>query len=159
METALQRPSLFESTGCNECHSGPALNGWQRGSDAEFAEFPRFDDSPYVKKYDLAADLGRFNASGSRDDEHYFKTPTLRNITLTAPYLHNGRVNSLAEAIRLMASTQLDVELTSEEVADLTAFMEALEGEFPNLSFPRLPSRSGESVIHASVKADHSDQG
>ncbi|TWU49068.1 cytochrome-c peroxidase [Rubripirellula reticaptiva] len=150
---------LFESSGCTECHFGPAMNGWRPGSDAEFTEFPRFVESPFVQQFDLAADLGRSSATGDDADEHHFKTPTLRNITLTAPYFHNGRVSSLAEAIQLMASTQLDVEFTSEEVADLTAFMEALEGEFPNLSLPRLPSRSGESVIHASVKARPSDQG
>ncbi len=149
---------LFESIGCTECHSGPALNGWQPGSEAEFVEFPRNVDSHYVKKYDLVADLGRSKASGDDRDDHHFKTPTLRNITLTAPYFHHGRVSSLAEACRLMAETQLDVELTDAEVTDLTAFMEALEGEFPNLTFPRLPSRSGESVLRASVNAGPSDQ-
>ncbi|QDV69237.1 Cytochrome c551 peroxidase precursor [Rosistilla carotiformis] len=140
---------LFESTGCTECHSGPALNGWRPDSEAEFAPFPRIPDSDYVTQYELTADLGRSNASGDSADDHHFKTPTLRNITLTAPYFHNGRVNSLAEACRVMAATQLDVELTDAEVADLTAFMESLEGEFPELIFPRLPSRSGESVIRA----------
>lgn len=158
-EAQIRGMELFESTGCTECHSGPAMNGWQPGNDAEFAEFPRFAESPFVQQFDLAADLGRSNATGDDADEHHFKTPTLRNITLTAPYLHNGRVGSLANACRLMASTQLDLELTDAEVADLTAFMSALEGEFPNLSFPRLPSRSGESVIHASVKAGPSDRG
>lgn len=150
---------LFESIGCTECHSGPALNGWQPGSDAEFVKFPRFDESPFVTKYDLVADFGRSQASGDGADDHQFKTPTLRNITLTAPYFHNGRVGSLAEASRLMASTQLDEELTDAELADLTAFMEALEGDFPDLSFPRLPSRSGESVIHADADTAAGDQG
>jgi len=157
-EAQIRGMTLFESIGCTECHSGPALNGWRPGSDAEFVEFPRIDDSHYVKEYDLVADLGRSNASGDEADDHHFKTPTLRNIALTAPYFHNGRVNSLAEASRVMASTQLDVELTDEEVTDLVAFMAALEGEFPKLTFPRLPSRSGESVIHASGNAKSNDQ-
>lgn len=138
---------LFASTGCTECHSGPALNGWQPGSDGEFVEFPRITDSAFVKKYDLISDLGRSNATGDRSDDHYFKTPTLRNITLTAPYLHNGRVGSLSEAIRLMASTQLDAELSDDEVAELVAFLSALEGRFPEIALPRLPSRPGESVL------------
>ncbi len=150
-ETQVRGMKLFGATGCTECHSGPALNGWQPGSKAEFVEFPRFSESPYVQKYDLAADLGRSKASGKVADDHCFKTPTLRNITLTAPYLHNGRVNSLAEACRLMAGTQLDVKLTDAEVADLTAFLSALEGEFPSMTFPRLPSHSGESVMTASL--------
>lgn len=158
-DAQLRGMKLFESIGCTECHSGPALNGWQPGSEAEFVEFPRNVDSPYIKKYDLIADLGRSKATGEDGDDHHFKTPTLRNITLTAPYLHNGRVRSLAEACRLMAETQLDVELTDAEVANLTAFMGALEGEFPNLTFPRLPSRSGESVLGASIDAGRRDQG
>ncbi len=157
-EAQIRGMRLFESTGCTECHSGPALNGWRPGSDAEFVQFPRFEDSSYVKQYDLAADLGRSKASNEDSDDHHFKTPTLRNITLTAPYFHNGRVSTLSEAVRVMASTQLDIELSSAEVADLTAFMAALEGEFPNLTFPRLPSRSGESVLGASVNAGPNDQ-
>ncbi|WP_286177393.1 cytochrome-c peroxidase [Rhodopirellula sp. JC639] len=138
---------LFESIGCTECHSGPALNGWQPGGDADFAEFPRVTDSPYVKKHDLSSDIGRSNATGDRRHDHYFKTPTLRNITLTAPYLHNGRVDSLSEAIRVMAGTQLDMELSDDEVSELVAFMTALEGQFPEITLPRLPSQSGESVL------------
>ncbi|TWT49308.1 Cytochrome c551 peroxidase precursor [Rubripirellula amarantea] len=157
-ETQIRGMELFESIGCTECHSGPALNGWDIGSDAEFVEFPRFDTSPFVQAYDLATDLGRSQATGDNTDDHLFKTPTLRNVTLTAPYLHNGRVSSLAETCRLMASTQLDVELTDREADDLTSFMSALEGEFPEMTFPRLPSRSGESVIQAKVGSAINDQ-
>lgn len=71
----------------------------------------------------------------------------------SSPYLHNGRVNSLDEVCRLMASTQLDIDLTDQQAADLVFFMTALEGDFPDISFPRLPSRSGESVM---LRADSS---
>ena len=152
-EAQVRGMQFFSSTGCIECHSGPALNGWESGSDAEFAEFPRFANSVYLSKFDLIADIGRSAVSLNKTDDHHFKIPTLRNITLTAPYLHNGRVNSLDEVCRLMASTQLDMELTDHQVADLVAFMSALEGEFPDISLPRIPSRSGESVI---LRADSS---
>ena len=138
---------LFQSVGCTECHSGPALNGWTPGDAAEFMEFPRFKESPDVNKFDLTADPGRSISSQDKSDDHHFKVPTLRNITLTAPYLHNGRVNSLHEACRVMARTQLDTNLTDDQVTDLVAFMTALEGQFPEVSMPRLPSRSGESVV------------
>ncbi|TWU64580.1 cytochrome-c peroxidase [Crateriforma conspicua] len=141
---------LFESVGCVECHSGPALNGWHPASDAEFVEFPRYNDLSYTSKYDLETDRGRSKASGDDGDDHHFKVPTLRNITLTAPYLHNGQVPSLDEVCRLMAETQIGVELTDAEVADLVAFMNALQGEFPEITLPRLPVRSGETVIHDS---------
>jgi cytochrome c peroxidase len=139
---------LFESVGCIECHSGPALNGWaEHSSITELVEFPRFPESQYVQRYDLASDKGRHAVTGEPADEHLFKTPILRNITLTAPYLHNGKVPSLEEACRVMASSQLDMELTDDEVSQLVAFMTELEGEFPSLTLPRLPSRSGNSVI------------
>lgn len=56
-----------------------------------------------------------------------------------------------------MTATQLDAELTDDEVADLIAFMKSLEGEFPERTLPRLPqlpSRSGVSVLQASTRAE-----
>jgi len=139
---------LFHSAGCTECHSGPALNGWSAGSTvAAFEDFPRYSDSPFVKQYDLARDLGRFEFTKDEGDKHLFKVPTLRNITLTAPYFHNGATSTLPEAVRVMAETQLDEELTGQEVRNIVAFLTALEGEFPAITMPRLPSRSGESVL------------
>jgi cytochrome c peroxidase len=55
-----------------------------------------------------------------------FKTATLRNITLTAPYFHDGKIETLPEAVRLMGKLQLDVDLTEEEVKDITSFLKAL---------------------------------
>jgi len=147
-EAQVRGMGLFESVGCVECHSGPALNGWQPKSEAEFVEFPRFKESSYVAKHDLNMDLGRSQASGDDRDDHHFKVPTLLNITLTAPYLHNGQVPSLDEACRVMAETQIGVQLTDAEVADLVAFMNALTGEFPEFTLPRLPVRSGETVVN-----------
>lgn len=139
---------LFDSVGCTECHSGPALNGWTAdSSDPEFHEFPRFAEHASVENFKLAADVGRFGVTQKDEDRNYFKTPTLRNITLTAPYFHNGAIESLADAIRVMAETQLDTELSDTQVADLVAFMNALEGEFPEITLPRLPSRTGETLL------------
>jgi len=146
-EQQVRGMDLFVSVGCTECHSGPALNGWHLGDDAEFVEFPRFAASPLVKKFDLTTDRGRSNATGDASDDHYFKVPTLRNITLTAPYFHNGQVRTLAEACRIMAVTQIDVELKDSDIADLIAFMQSLEGSFPKISLPRLPARVGETVV------------
>jgi len=139
---------LFESTGCTECHSGPAFNGWEPGlTDASFEEFPRFSNRRFLDKYALAKDLGRYEVTKQPEDKHQFKVPVLRNITLTAPYFHNGAVESLAEAVRVMADVQLDMELAEQEVTDIVNFMGALEGEFPNITLPRIPSRSGHSIL------------
>lgn len=140
--------NLFDSIGCTECHSGPAFNGWEV-SDMEpsFQEFPRFAASEFVKHFRLDSDLGRYEATKQDADKHYFKVPTLRNITITAPYFHNGAVESLSDAVRVMAETELDAELSNKEVADIVAFLKSLEGEFPEITMPRLPSRSGKSVL------------
>ncbi|MBB02412.1 MAG: cytochrome-c peroxidase [Planctomyces sp.] len=145
---------LFESIGCSECHSGPALNGWTpEDKHPAFAEFPRFGDVAAVEKYDLASDTGRQQVTGKQEDAHHFKTPTLRNIALTAPYMHNGQVPTLDEAVRVMATTQLATDLTDDETNALVQFLQATEGEFPPQTLPRLPSRAGQSIVPASSEA------
>lgn len=147
-EQQVRGMKLFASVGCTECHSGPAFNGWTAdATETVFREFPRSTESPLVAKYKLDTDPGRFAVTKKDNDRHHFKTPTLRNITLTSPYFHNGAVESLSDAVRVMAVTQLDTELTDAQVADLVAFMTALEGEFPAITLPRIPSRSGETIL------------
>lgn len=147
-ESQIRGMKLFESIGCTECHSGPALNGWQPGVETvHYTEFPRFSNYDSIKKYQLDKDLGRFEATKKESDKGHFKVPTLRNVTLTAPYFHNGKVSTLKDAIRIMAETQLATELSDSEMGDIAAFLEALEGAFPEITLPRVPSRAGESVI------------
>ncbi|QDU98888.1 cytochrome-c peroxidase [Lignipirellula cremea] len=138
---------LFDSVGCTECHSGPAFNGWEPGAAASFEEFPRYPGSRLIDRYGLAQDLGRYGVTQREEDKHHFKTPVLRNIALTAPYFHNGAVESLPEAVRVMAEVQLDTELTDREVADIVDFLESLDGQFPSITLPRIPSRSGRSIL------------
>lgn len=142
----------FENVGCTECHAGPALNGWTSADEkGNYAEFPRFGISDDMKKYEFKEDLGRYEATKKDSDKHYFKVPLLRNITLTAPYFHNGKVDTLKDAIRIMAETQLATELSDSDVADIEAFFGSLEGRFPEITLPRLPSRPGKSVIEEVV--------
>lgn len=61
-----------------------------------------------------------------------------------APYMRNGSVKSLPEAIRVMASAQLNRELTDGQVADITSFLQALTGPFPEQTMPRLPPTPGD---------------
>lgn len=146
---------LFDRIGCTECHSGPVFNGWTSGDIMPtFQEFPRFKSNPFVAKYELTADAGRFDVTNNEDDRRRFKVPTLRNVTLTAPYLHNGAVESLDEAVRVMGATQLETDLNDEEVADIVAFLSALEGRFPTIILPRIPSLSGESILRDQAPAE-----
>ena len=68
-----------------------------------------------------------------------FKVPSLRNITKTAPYFHDGRVTELEKAVRVMGTTQLGKELTDQEVTDLMTFLEALTGVVPTSATTAAP--------------------
>ncbi|WP_297527324.1 cytochrome-c peroxidase [Thiohalobacter sp.] len=137
--SAQQRRGLetFNAVGCTACHAAPTFGG------TLFMKFPTFTDNEYVKRYDFMADAGRFAVTGNESDRHVFRVPTLRNIALTAPYFHNGAVRTLDEAVRVMAKTQLNRGLSDEEVKDIVAFLNALTGEFPEQSMPRLPATPG----------------
>jgi cytochrome c peroxidase len=83
------------------------------------------------------------------DDKGRFRTPTLRNITDTAPYFHDGRTYSLKEAARIclkgIPNDNLDPEikakrkLTEQELSDLVDFMKSLIGELPIFAKPAIP--------------------
>jgi len=147
-EQQLRGMDTFASSGCTSCHSGPAFNGpQQKLGEGFFTRFPTFADSEFVAQYKLADDKGREEVTGNKADANMFRTPTLRNITDTAPYFHNGSVNDLDEAVRVMAKTQLNKDLSDTDVEDIVAFLGALTGEYPEITMPRLPATSGMSII------------
>lgn len=139
--------SKFDSIGCTACHSGPAFNGGSKKlGEGFYVMFPTFDNQ-YISQYKLDEDKGREEATGNVADRSLFRVPTLRNITDTAPYFHNGSVNDLSEAVRIMAKSQLNRTLPEKDVRDIVAFLGALTGEYPRITMPRLPATSGYSVI------------
>ena len=147
-EQQLRGMDTFASSGCTSCHSGAAFNGpLMKLGEGFFTRFPTFTDNVYVAQYKLADDKGRQEATGNSADANMFRTQTLRNITDTAPYFHNGSVNDLSEAVRVMAKTQLNKALSDADVADMVAFLGALTGEYPEITMPRLPATSGISII------------
>jgi cytochrome c peroxidase len=132
--------NTFAEVGCVTCHSGPAFNGPSLGEGTGFYQkFPTFENGALEAQYDFSTDLGRAAETKQDADKHLFKVPTLRNIALTAPYFHNGKVQNLEDAVRIMAKTQLNRDLTAEQTADIVAFLGALTGEFPKIEMPRLP--------------------
>jgi len=138
----------FASVGCVACHSGAAFNGpTMKIGEGFYAKFPTFGDSAYVTKYQLDQDKGRAEATGKEADRLMFRVPTLRNITDTAPYFHNGSVNHLHDAVLIMAKTQLNRDLSDAEADDIVAFLEALTGEYPEITMPRLPATTGKSLV------------
>ena len=138
----------FASLGCTACHSGANFSGPTLPvGTGFFMKFPTFPGSDYDTRYGLTQDEGRAAVTSQESDRHLFRVPTLRNIALTAPYFHTGSVPTLDLAVRVMAKTQLDKDLSDEQVADLVAFLNALSGEFPQLTLPRLPPTPNMSVI------------
>lgn len=140
--------TLIQDIGCTSCHNGPNFAGPAASPGHGFYQkFPIYTNNPYVKKYRLMEDSGRYKVTGKKEDKHMWRVPTWRNIALTAPYFHNGSVQTLDEAVRVMARTQLNKTLKETEVADIVAFLNSLTGEFPEQSLPRLPTTAGSSPV------------
>lgn len=76
------------------------------------------------------------------DAKGMVKTPTLRNITETAPYFHNGQIWSLNEAVKEMGSVQLGIEISDADAAQIVTFLKTLKGVKPAISYPQLPESS-----------------
>jgi len=113
---------LFMDAGCITCHSGPLLGGEM------YQKFGLVNDYwEYTKSENV--DKGRYEVTGKESDMYVFKVPSLRNITKTAPYFHDGSVNKLNDAIQIMGKTQLNRELTVQEVSGIAFFLETLTGE------------------------------
>lgn len=122
-EQQVRGMELFNSTEtmCFSCHSGD-----------NFTDYAFYNIGLY-KEY---ADDGRYRLTGEDRDVGRFKTPTLRNIELTAPYMHDGSIASLEEVITLYNEGGIrhrnkdaritPLHLTKEQEADLVAFMKAL---------------------------------
>jgi cytochrome c peroxidase len=137
-EQQVRGMNLAQELGCTGCHSGPAFNG-----PGLFQKFPVHSNPYFAAKYHFNNDKGLAEVTKKSDDEHLWKVPTLRNIALTAPYFHNGAVKTLDEAVTVMAKTQLDKDLSKEQIADIVAFLNSLTGEFPKQKMPVLPATPG----------------
>lgn len=120
-------------TRCNQCHSTALF----------------FDPQARNTGMDYSDDLGVYEVTGNESDKGKFKTTTLRNIELTAPYMHDGRFETLTEAIQhynqgILADPNLDdrlsveleiggtpveMNLSDEDVANLVSFLKTLTDE------------------------------
>jgi cytochrome c peroxidase len=137
----------FAEVGCTGCHQGPTFSGPPLPVGTAFLmKFPTFADSPYVAKYDFLGGTGRASSTGNDADKNMWRVPGLRNLVYTAPYFHNGLVHTIDEAVRIMASTQLNQTLSGAQVADIVSFLETLTGPFPAQQMPRLPPTPGDLI-------------
>ncbi len=131
---------LVEEIGCTSCHTGENFSGdgFKMG-EGHYQPFPQIPGSKFDKMYDLLADKGRFEVTKKDEDKNHWRVPTWRNVALTAPYFHNGKVKTLDEAVRVMGKTQLGMDLTDEQISNIVAFLNSLTGEFPKQTMPMLP--------------------
>lgn len=113
----------FQAVGCASCHNGINLGGNSYQRVSNIVDF--YSDRPL-----RPADDGLVSRTGREQDRHVFKVPSLNNVALTAPYFHDGSVNTLQEAVTLMAKTQAGRNLEGEEVEDIVAFLQSLSSEF-----------------------------
>ena len=102
--------------GCIPCHSGSAMGG------AMYQKFGLFDDYQRFTKSETH-DLGKMLVSRRSSDKDVFKVPSLRNVTKTAPYFHDGSVEKLEDAVQIMANLQLGRTLSKEDIRDIVAFL------------------------------------
>jgi cytochrome c peroxidase len=114
----------FFDAGCNTCHNGVAIGG---NSLQKFGSF--YDYREFLKGG--KNDEGRKDVTKSEFDKDFFKTPSLRNVTKTHPYFHDGSVAGLEDAIKIMAKLQLDKDLTDEEAGSIKTFLQSLEADLP----------------------------
>jgi cytochrome c peroxidase len=122
---------LFMSKGCRSCHGGVNLGG------AGYFAFGVVE-RPGAEILPLT-DKGRFAVTKTASDEYVFKSPSLRNISLTAPYFHSGRVWDLKQAVEIMGSSQLGITLNESEANAIVSFLNTLTGRQPTVSYPLLP--------------------
>ncbi len=122
--TSAQKKGLktFIDTGCATCHTGIALGG-------------------SMNVLNVTATYKHMNVGDFKGDKNgMVKVPTLRNITLTAPYFHNGQIWDLKDAIKEMGRIQLGQKISDKDASSIEEFLKALDGRKGHIILPKLPA-------------------
>ena len=137
-ESAARGMALFFSkeVGCSNCHVGANLTD------------EKYHNLGVGMESDMP-DLGRYVVTKEEKDKGAFKTPTIRNVTLSAPYMHDGSLKTLEEVVEhyvkggvknpWLSDKMTKLNLTSQGKLDLVEFMRATTGSFPKIATGRLP--------------------
>ncbi len=107
---------IFKEYGCISCHNGVNIGG------------NLMQKMGVVEKYETS-DFGRFNVTKKEKDKFHFKVPSLRNVELTAPYVHDGSVETLRSAVEIVLKYQVGIHLKDKEIEDIVKFLKTLTGE------------------------------
>ncbi|NET31992.1 MAG: cytochrome-c peroxidase [Cyanothece sp. SIO1E1] len=114
----------FKVYGCISCHQGMQLGGNM------FQTFGVMGNYLSDRGHITPADLGRFRVTQAEPDRYVFKVPGLRNVTLTAPYFHDGSAATLDAAVKVMAKYQLGRQIPQTDVDLIIKFFQTLTGEY-----------------------------
>lgn len=112
----------FQQLGCIICHQGNNIGG---------NLFQRFGNVSSEEDLVSETDMGRFAITGNPRDKYVFRVASLRNVAKTAPYFHDGRAETLEDAITIMARRQLGQELDAVSIVELSAFLTSLNAPNP----------------------------
>jgi len=128
-ETALSQEEqdglkTYIDNGCTTCHSGSLLGGTMLQKFALFGNYWDLTNSTVV-------DSGKFAETRVEADMFIFKVPSLRNIEKTFPYFHDGSVANLNDAVKIMGKTELNKDLTEEQVNSIVTFLNTLTADLP----------------------------
>jgi len=77
--------------------------------------------------------LGRYNVTQKESDKYLVKVPTLRNIELTSPYLHDGSIETLKGVVKFMLKYQVGIEENNEDIEKIVKFLKTLTGNIPTI--------------------------
>jgi cytochrome c peroxidase len=129
--------ALFIDKGCSSCHSGVNVGG-QGYFPFGLIERPGAEILP-------PEDKGRYQVTKTASDEYVFRAAPLRNIAITAPYFHSGKIWDLEQAVAVMGTAQLGAKLSDDEVTKIAIFLESLTGEQPTVEYPILPMETADT--------------
>jgi len=119
-DSAIKGYKLFKDKGCISCHNGINIGG------NLFNKFGIYGDVQ-------SKELGRYDITHKEEDKYVFKVPSLRNMALTAPYMHDGRASTIKEAVNLMVKYQLGRRIYGENLRNIVSFLQSLTGELPEI--------------------------
>jgi len=121
--------ALFKQHNCTSCHAGAALGGQsfeKMGVARDYFVDRAGGVNGLTKLAKAKEDNGRYNVTQRDSDRYKFKVPLLRKVASSYPYMHDGNVTSLEEAVRIMAEYQLGKKLNQEDIRLIAKFLRAL---------------------------------
>lgn len=130
---------LFKQYNCATCHAGVNMGGLSYELMGQRANY--FADREINNQSGLTdSDNGRWAQTHNERDRYRFRTPGLRNVALTFPYYHDGSVETLEEAVDMMATYQVGKKLNTNKINKISLFLNTLTGEY-----------NGEKLTNANV--------